>query len=384
MKTGFRWHWALLSFAAGAGTVLVTLWALRQAPSSGSLPSPSTRIPTPSNPPSYADAVALAEPAVVNIFARGVRADTQRPAFRDFTLPFPQRGSAASLGSGVILSRDGLVLTNRHIIEGADAIRVVLADGTVLDATVLGSDPETDIAVLETRASNLPVISIGRVEELRIGDVVLAIGNPFGIGQSVTMGIVGATGRNQLGISNIENFIQTDAAINPGNSGGALINARGELVGINTAIFSKSGGSEGIGFAIPVDLATQVMQQILTKGRVVRGWIGILGRDVSPQLAESFGLRTHSGVLVSSTAEKSPAEHAGLRPGDVVTRVDGKAVTTTHELFQAVAAAGPGSTIELEIWRGSERIRTRTTSIEPSTSKATKNGARRPRFSTSD
>jgi Do/DeqQ family serine protease len=356
---------ALLSFAAGTGTLLVTLWALRQAPSSPSLPSPSTRNPTPASPTSYADAVALAEPAVVNIFARGRRTDPQRPPFRDFTLPFPQRGSAASLGSGVILSRDGLVLTNRHIIEDADAIRVVLADGTVLDATVLGSDPETDVAVLETRATNLPVISIGRVEELRIGDVVLAIGNPFGIGQSVTMGIVGATGRNQLGISNIENFIQTDAAINPGNSGGALINARGELVGINTAIFSKSGGSEGIGFAIPVDLATQVMRQILAKGRVVRGWIGVLGRDVTPRLAEAFGLRTHSGVLVSSTAEKSPAEHAGLRPGDVVTRVDGKAVTTTHELLQAVAAAGPGSTIELEVWRGSERIQTRTTTIEP-------------------
>jgi len=370
MKTGFRWHWVLLSFVAGAGTVLVTLWALWQTPSNGRLPSPSTRSRTPSSPTSYADAVALAEPAVVNIFARGVRADPQRPTFRDFSLPFPQHGPAASLGSGVILSRDGLVLTNRHIVEDAVSIRVVLADGPVLGAKVLGSDPETDIAVLEARATNLPVIPIGRMEDLRIGDLVLAIGNPFGIGQSVTMGIVGATGRNQLGISNIENFIQTDAAINPGNSGGALINARGELVGINTAIFSQSGGSEGIGFAIPVDLATQVMQQILTKGRVARGWIGILGRDVSPRLTESFGLRTHSGVLVSSTAEKSPAEHAGLRPGDVVTRVDGKAVTTTHELFQAVAAAGPGSTIELEVWRGSERIRTRTTTIEPPTGKA--------------
>jgi serine protease DegS len=200
-----------------------------------------------------------------------------------------RRESATSLGSAVILSRDGLLLTNRHIVKDADAIRIVLADSTNLDVTLVGSDRETDLAVLKARTGNLPVIPLGKPEELRVGDVVLAIGNPFGIGQTVTMGIVGATGRALLGISSIENFIQTDAAINPGNSGGALINARGEVVGINTAIFSKSGGSEEVGLAIPVDLATDVMQQISAKGRVVRGWIGIAGRTVTRQLQNLSG-----------------------------------------------------------------------------------------------
>jgi serine protease DegS len=275
-----------------------------------------------------------------------------------------RRKSATSLGSGVILSRDGLLLTNRHIVKDADAIRVVLADGKELDVKVVGLDPETDLAVLKANARDLPAIPIGHPEDLRVGDVVLAIGNPFGIGQTVTMGIVGATGRTRLGISNIENFIQTDAAINPGNSGGALITAHGELIGINTAIFSQSGRSEGVGFAIPVDMATDVVEQVVARGRVVRGWIGVVGREVTPQLAESFGLRTRRGVLLASTLENSPAERAGLRPGDVITHVEGTAIASTHELLEAVAAAGPGSDIALEIRRGSERIQVRTTTTE--------------------
>jgi serine protease DegS len=310
---------------------------------------------------------------VVNIFSTKVQTERQPIAFRDpylqrhFGRLLPERlkrKSATSLGSGVILSRDGLLLTNHHIVKEADEIKVVLADGTDLNVKVIGFDPETDLAVLKTVATDLPVIPVGKPENLRVGDVVLAIGNPFGIGQTVTMGIVGATGRTRLGISNIEDFIQTDAAINPGNSGGALINARGELIGINTAIFSQSGGSEGVGFAIPVDLAIDVMQQVVSRGRVVRGWIGVVGRSVTPQLAESFGLRAHSGVLISSTREDSPAEQAGLRPGDVVTRVGGQDIATTHELLEIVAAAGPGSRIALELWRGSERIDTDTVTVE--------------------
>jgi serine protease DegS len=322
---------------------------------------------------SYAEAVARAAPAVVNIFSSKVTTERHSLAFKD---PFLQhrfgrylpeqirQREATSLGSGVILSRDGLLLTNRHIIKEADEVKVVLADGTNLDVQTVGSDSETDLAVLKASGRGLPTIAVGRPETLRVGDVVLAIGNPYGVGQTVTMGIVSGTGRSQLGISGIENFIQTDAAINPGNSGGALINARGELVGINTAIFSQSGGSEGVGFAIPIDLARDVMEQVVARGRVVRGWIGLVGRTVTPQIAESFGLRAASGVLVTTAVEESPAAHADLRPGDVVTRVDGVEVTSTHELLEAVAAAGPGSNVTLELWRGSDQLTTSTTTIE--------------------
>ncbi len=365
----------LTAFSAGACATLFALWQNPQLLRSEdpSLPGMSAAGSLGTGAVSYADAVALAAPAVVNIFSTKVRTERQSLAFRD---PYLQRHyggmlperlkqkSATNLGSGVIISRDGLLLTNHHIVKDADEIKVVLADGTHLDVMVVGFDTETDLAVLKAGTGDLPVISIGRPEDLRIGDVVLAIGNPFGIGQTVTMGIVGATGRTRLGISSIENFIQTDAAINPGNSGGALINARGELIGINTAIFSKSGVSEGVGFAIPVDLATEVMEQVVTRGRVARGWIGVVGRSVTPGLAEAFGLRTQQGVLISSTLEGSPAAHAGLRPGDVVTRVDDQEIATTHELLEAVAAAGPGSNVRLEIRRGSDRIEARTTTIE--------------------
>ena len=375
MNTGSIWSWTLTGLAVGAGLTLFALWSNPQLLPIGRLPPTSSPIPGAirSSPSSYADAVALAGPAVVNIFTTKVRTARRPFTFRDpylqrhFGNMLPERlnrKSATSLGSGVILSQDGLLLTNHHIVKGADEIRVVLADGKDLDVKVVGFDEETDLAVLRADAMNLPVIPVGQPEKLRVGDVVLAIGNPFGIGQTVTLGIVGATGRTRLGISDIENFIQTDAAINPGNSGGALINANGELVGINTAIFSKSGGSQGVGFAIPVDLATSVMQQLVTKGRFVRGWIGVLGRSVTTQLAESFGLRANSGVLVSSTLKDSPAAHAGLRPGDVVTNADGQSVASTYELLGVIAAAGPGTDIELQVWRGSERFRVRTTTIE--------------------
>lgn len=379
MKRVSVWGWLLGAFAAGAAVVLIILWLEPQLIPSYIRPIPSSALPAGigGGPVSYAEAVARAGPAVVNIFSSKITTEREPIAFKD---PFLQRQFgrflpertrrrlATSLGSGVILSRDGLLLTNRHVVKSADAIKVVLANGKDLDVQVLGVDPETDLAVLKADAGDLPTIPVGRPEDLRVGDIVLAIGNPFGIGQTVTMGIVSATGRNQLGISNIENFIQTDASINPGNSGGALINTRGELIGINAAIVSQSGASEGVGFAIPVDIASDVMEQVVARGRVVRGWIGISGRSVTPQLAESFGLRAHSGVLISTTLDDSPADHAQLRPGDVVTRVDGHPVASNHELLQAIAAAGPGANVKLEVWRGSRRIEARTTTIErPST-----------------
>jgi Do/DeqQ family serine protease len=362
------------AFAAGAGAVLLTLSVRPQLIPAAALPAsegePAVAAP---GPASYAEAVARAAPAVVNIFSSKTTTEREPLVFRNPMLQrhfgnlVPERTRrrlATSLGSGVIISRDGLLLTNRHIVQDAEEIKVVLADGSDLGVRLVGSDPETDLAVLKADPADLPVIPIGRPGELRVGDVVLAIGNPFGIGQTVTMGIVSATGRSRLGISSIENFIQTDASINPGNSGGALINTRGELVGINTAIFSQSGGSEGVGFAIPVDLAADVASQVVSQGRVVRGWIGVVGREVTPQLSEAFGLRVDAGVLISSTVEEGPAERAGLRPGDVVTRVDGHAVSSTHELLGAIAGAGPGTPIELEVWRGSDRVLAHATTAE--------------------
>ncbi|MGE5152717.1 MAG: S1C family serine protease [Bdellovibrio bacteriovorus] len=320
---------------------------------------------------SFADAVSRSAPAVVSIFTTRIVAEPHplpeaRPHFPFGPAPSPPRRETreTGLGSGVILSADGLILTNRHVVKEADSIRVVLADGRRLQVTVLGVDGETDLAVLKADAIDLPTAPVGDPKALRVGDLALAIGNPYGMGQTVTQGIVSATGRVGLGITPIENFIQTDAAINPGNSGGALINTRGELIGINTAIYSESGASGGIGFAIPSDLALKVTRAIVSQGRVKRGWIGMKGRSVTPELADSFGLRAPRGVLVSSTLRDSPAEHAGLRPGDVVTRVEGREVATEQELLDAIAGTGPNRPLSLEVWRGSERLETRAVTAE--------------------
>jgi serine protease DegS len=375
MRRSIRWLRLPATFLAGAGALALALWLEPRLPPGEPASSPGTADAHRGSPAraTYADAVARAGPAVVNIFSTKVTAEPRGLAFRD---PYLQRHygrflpdrtrqkQAVSLGSGVILSQDGVILTNRHIIEGSEAIRVVLPDGKDLDIEVIGFDPETDLAVLKADAVGLPVIPLGRPEALRVGDVVLAIGNPYGMGQTVTMGIVSATDRSQLGITRIENFIQTDASINPGNSGGALVNAQGEIVGINTAIYSQSGGSEGVGFAISIDLAVDVVEKLLADGRVIRGWIGIEGRTVTPQLAEDFGLRVPIGVLVERTMESSPAEQAGLRPGDVIGGVDGHPVHSTQELLDAVSGAGPGARIVLDIWRGSEVLRVRTTTVE--------------------
>lgn len=311
---------------------------------------------------SYADAVALAAPAVVNINTTKLVAE-RNPFFNDPFLQrffngrsgIPRSRVESSLGSGVIVSSQGYVLTNNHVIEGADDIQVALNDGRNAKARVVGTDPESDIAVLQLDIGTLPAITFGESDALRVGDVVLAIGNPYGVGQTVTQGIVSATGRTHLGLSTFENFIQTDAAINPGNSGGALIDSEGHLVGLNSAIFSRSGGSQGIGFAIPANLVRDVMQQIIEHGHAVRGWLGIEVQAVTPILAESFGLSKVEGVIVAGVQPNGPASKAGIRPGDVMLFVNDTPVNDPAALVSAVAAYAPGTIITLRgVREGSE------------------------------
>ena len=314
-------------------------------------------------PVSYADAVAKAAPSVVNVFATRVTRERSHPLFSDplFQRFFPDELSQPrfkrenSLGSGVIVDSNGYILTNNHVISGASEIQVVLRDGRQFPARIVGSDPESDLAVLQAAGGDLPVATLGYSENLRVGDVVMAIGNPFGVGQTVTLGIVSATGRNQLGITDFENFIQTDAAINPGNSGGALINARGDVVGINTAIFSDSGGSHGIGFAIPVQLARAVMTQIAENGRVIRGWVGVSAQDLTPALAESLGIE-NQGLLISGVLEGGPADSAGLIPGDLVMEVDGEKAVSSLQILNYIAAKKPGERLTFGIDRSGQKL----------------------------
>jgi serine protease DegS len=306
-------------------------------------------------PVSYADAVQNAAPAVVNIhtakiITRRVHPLLEDPIFQQFFgdhFAKSRREIQTSLGSGVLISKQGYVLTNNHVIEGADEIQVLLADERVVQATVVGTDADTDIAVLHIDLENLPAIVIGNSKRLRVGDVALAIGNPFGVGQTVTFGIISATGRDHLGINAFEDFIQTDAAINPGNSGGALINASGELIGVNSAIYSRSGGSQGIGFAIPINMAKDVMTQIIEHGRVERGWLGIEAQDLTVQLAESFGLTDTHGVLISGVLRDGPADQAGIQPGDVIISINGKPVADASESMKIISMQKPDSEIEL-------------------------------------
>ena len=260
------------------------------------------------------------------------------------------------LGSGVIVSPDGYILTNNHVVEGADEIEVTLNDARHASAKVIGTDPDTDLAVLKIDLDKLPVVVLGNSEGLQVGDQVLAIGNPFGVGQTVTGGIVSALGRNQLGINTFENFIQTDAAINPGNSGGALVDINGNLEGINTAIYSRSGGSMGIGFAIPVSTAKQVLESIVKEGKVTRGWIGVEPNDLSPELAETFGVKADAGVIITGVLQNGPAAQAGIRPGDVITRVGEQKTDSVQELLIAVAAIKPGTATRFAVQRGSDKM----------------------------
>ena len=312
-------------------------------------------------PFSYAAAVRAAAPSVVNIYTAKITTQRENPLLKDpylrryygSRLGQPRKHIETSLGSGVIISANGLILTNHHVIQEADAIKVFLNNGRSLDARVLGADSDADIAVLKVDATDLPTIPVAHSADVRVGDVALAIGNPFGVGQTVTMGIISATGRNHLGINTFENFIQTDAAINPGNSGGALVDARGNLIGINTAIFSKSGGYQGIGFTIPSDLAIGVMKQIIKHGRVIRGWLGVAGEDVTPALARAFGLKTVKGVLISAVLRDGPADQAGVRPGDVITEINGRELKNAYDILNIVSVLRPGSKVSLDGLRGS-------------------------------
>ncbi|PFH27410.1 MULTISPECIES: Do family serine endopeptidase [Burkholderia] len=309
---------------------------------------------------SYAEAAQKAMPAVVNVFSSKDGSLPPDPRAKDplFRYFFGDRNArkqqdepAANLGSGVIVSPEGYILTNQHVVDGADQIEVALADGRTATAKVIGSDPETDLAVLKINMTNLPTITLGRSDQARVGDVVLAIGNPFGVGQTVTMGIISALGRNHLGINTFENFIQTDAPINPGNSGGALVDVNGNLLGINTAIYSRSGGSLGIGFAIPVSTARTVLESIITNGSVTRGWIGVEPQDVTPEIAESFGLAQKSGAIVAGVLQGGPADKAGIKPGDILVSVNGEEITDTTKLLNTVAQIKPGTPTKVHVVR---------------------------------
>ena len=303
---------------------------------------------------SFSSAAKIASAAVVSINTSKAAAKNPHsgdPWFKFFYGDQGRDEPQSGLGSGVIISDSGYILTNNHVIEGADDIQVVLADARKAKAKVIGTDPETDLAILKIELNKLPVIVLGNSETLQVGDPVLAIGNPFGVGQTVTGGIVSALGRNRLGINTFENFIQTDAAINPGNSGGALVDTTGALLGINTAIYSRSGGSMGIGFAIPVSTAKQVLESIVRDGQVTRGWIGVEPQELNPELMETFNVKTSEGVIITGVMQNGPAGQAGIKPGDVITAVNGKAVGNVTELLGAVAALKPGVAAPLTVLR---------------------------------
>ena len=366
----------LLSFlikavVVGLAAAFLVVWWKPALLGKSALPPPNAPAPLARAPvimQSFADAVARAAPAVVNIYtARLVTERAQTPTlnqlFGDFWPSYRQR-IERSLGSGVIVDAAGTIVTNQHVIAGADSIRVQLADSRIADATIVGQDPDTDIAILHLAMDKLPIMPLGRSDTLRVGDIVLAIGNPYGLSQTVTQGIVSYTGRGQLGLATFENFIQTDAAINLGNSGGALIDAHGDLVGINTAVLNRSyGGPEGISFAIPVNLVRGVMEQILTNGHVVRGWLGFMPQDLSDEQSEQLGT-AGGGVNVVNILVKSPAYEAGMRPGDLVTALGGEPVRSAQDLVARVSALKPGSDVELEARHAQRSYKIKLTVLE--------------------
>lgn len=309
---------------------------------------------------SYADAVTRAGPSVVSVYTRKHIKPPQlpfmpAPELRDIP-GFGQQGQTVSLGSGVIVREGGYILTNYHVVEAADAIEITLPDGRQTTAKLVGADPESDLAVLRVALPDLVPIALGDDQGLQVGDIVLAIGNPFGVGQTTTLGIVSALGRNRLGVNIYENFIQTDAAINPGNSGGALVDTAGRLVGINTAIYSESGGSLGIGFAIPAQAAETILGQIIETGHVARGWLGVEPQDITPELARAFDLDSHDGVILASVLPDGPAAHAGLHVGDIIVMVNDQPVPDAVRLLAMVAALEPESTAVLQLLRDGRSI----------------------------
>lgn len=341
---------------------------------------------------SISEAAEVAKPSVVNISTTTTVSMEQHPFGEFFDNPlfkkffgdeFGQPGQqkkfkSAALGSGVIISSDGYILTNNHVVENADEIIVTLGNKKEFKGKVIGTDPPSEIAVIKIDAKDLPAIKVGKSRDLRAGDVVIAIGNPFGLNQTITMGIVSAVGREDIGISDYEDYIQTDAAINPGNSGGALVNYNGELVGINTAIFSTLGGNIGIGFAISSEMANRVAQSILKHGRVIRGWLGVSIQDLTPELAQSFGIKEEKGALVTEVLENSPAERAGFRRGDLIVSYGGKAVENGTALKNMVANTAPGTTVPLTV-RREGKTETITATIGELPAATAKKGPERPK-----
>ena len=311
---------------------------------------------------SYRLAAEQAMPSVVSIQATSrVRLPSNHPLlndpmFRRFFGPEGRAEPGGGLGSGVVLAADGLIVTNHHVIDAAEDIEVIAPDGRRAKAKIVGGDPETDLAVLRVSLSELKPIAVGNAEEARVGDPVLAIGNPFGVGQTVTMGIISALGRNQLGINTFENFIQTDAAINPGNSGGPLVDAEGRLLGINTAIYSRTGGSLGIGFAIPVSTVRNVVDQIVATGAVTRGYIGVEPQDITPEMAEAFKLPRREGAIIAGLLRNGPAEKAGVKVGDILLEVDGQTVRNTAGMLNLISQLKPGAQADLKFLREGKEI----------------------------
>lgn len=346
--------------AAAFIVMLVKPELLSQLHTSATRPAVSSSLPV----VSFADVVAQAQAGVVSIYTTKTTHEGSQPLLNNPLLQHffgniysrPQTHREQSLGAGVVVDQNGFILTNAHVVEGADDILIGIDDQPTAPARIVGIDKDTDLAVIQAGGKDLPVAILGESEDLRVGDVVLAIGNPFGVGKTVTQGIISATGRHRLGLANFENFIQTDAAINQGNSGGALINTRGEVIGISTAIISGSGGSHGIGFAIPISLARQVMEQIITHGRVIRGWIGVSGQQLTPQLAESLDMENTVGVLVSGVLEGGPAEQAGLQLGDVIQAVDGEQMASSYQILNHMAIIPPGSKIKLSVSRAHQKL----------------------------
>ena len=358
-------------------TIGLAIWFLLSVLNPGLLPRPSgapsvvtLREGMTGQPPlpgalSYSAAVKRAMPTVVNIYTAKEIKQPRSPIFNDplFRHFFGNRfgdepaQKTSSLGSGVIVSDKGYIVTNNHVVESADEIEVALADGRTTEAKIIGTDPETDLAVIQIQLDKLPVISFGDNGNSQVGDVVLAIGNPFGVGQTVTMGIISALGRTELGISTFENFIQTDAAINPGNSGGALVDSNGQLLGINSAIYSRSGGSLGIGFAIPAATVKQVMEAIIKDGSVTRGWLGVEVRDMTIEMAASLKLDDAKGALITGVVRGSPADSAGLKPGDVLRTLAGQDIANASTMLNQIAAIHPGEQVEMAVIRNGQEVR---------------------------
>ncbi len=334
-----------------------------------------TEIPPSTQAPvfSYADAVVSSTPSVVTIYTSKQVKQKTHPLLSDpiFSQLFGDQlkrrektRTETNLGSGVIVSSEGYIITNQHVIDGADEILISLADGRGSQARLIGEDRETDIAILHIPVDGLVGIKIAEQQPLRVGDVVLAIGNPLNVGQTVTMGIISATGRNRVGLNTFENFIQTDAAINPGNSGGALVNAKGELIGINTAIFSQNGGSQGIGFAIPTSIALDIMQQLVEYGKVSRGWLGVEGTEITAKAAMATGDPNIKGALIVGVFINSPADRAGIQAGDIMVAVDGSQVDGVRDLLEKITLHRPGDVLEVSVYRDSQQLNFRLIATE--------------------